>query len=231
MYAHLSDEEKIKFFNIDLPSAEPIQQHSQVDKKRVYCIRAPIINNVVKKHSIPDDTEHEHRSTITNVLKRVGGDKYSLNIYNISRSNIIFKFVGDELFFSQALQSARAVRDVGGSANFSGVPETDVRQSAESMIDINLHLLQNLVCDSGCWAFSIAFDASTSREDVYLDVRICAVFRDVCCFPRWSVKYEFSCDFPARFAHIIVNFRSRKSSFGSGAWNLLDRYARFCRTR
>lgn len=46
------------------------------------------------------------------------------------------------------------------------------------MIATTLHLLQNPVCDSRCGAFSIAFDATSHRENADLHARIRAVIRN-----------------------------------------------------
>lgn len=84
------------------------------------------------------------------MLERVSKDKYFLTIYDIFKFNNIAKLVGNGQYFQQALESVRKVRDVVGKANYSGVTETIVRQSAQSMIAIDLHHLQDNVRDHRC---------------------------------------------------------------------------------
>lgn len=144
----------------------------------MYCIYAPIIGNAVKKHLASDDTKHGYRNSITQLPQLVIRNKYNLTISNILRFDIIVKLNDNGQSFQQAFQSVRAERDLGERANYSGVTETTVRQNAQAMIAINLRLLQNLICDSRCWIFSIAFDATSNREVAYLDVRTRFVFCD-----------------------------------------------------
>lgn len=130
----------------------------------------------MEKQFVTDVTKHGYRNCIRYLLERVSGNKYNLTISIIPRFDIIVQFVGNGQYFQQAFQFVLASRDLEESANYSGVTETIVHQNAKAMIVIDLHLLQNLICDLRCWAFSIVFDATFNREDAYLDIRICSVF-------------------------------------------------------
>lgn len=177
-YVNLPDEEKVNFFNVHVPFAETIPAHFQVDNKRVYLINASIIEKVLKAHFISDETEYGYRNSVINLLEPVAGNMFNLTIANLARFEIIVRFVGNGQSFYQAVQSVRAVRDVGNNPNLVGVTETTVRQSAQATIAINLQHMRRIICDARCWAFSIAFDAATNREDSYLDIRLRVCERD-----------------------------------------------------
>lgn len=177
-YDHLSDEEKTKFFDVEVPFGWKMSSSFEVDKKRVYCFHSLLIDNVVKKHFKPDDTEYWYRNFIKNMLQRVSEEMYNFTIPSSSRIHIIVRFFRNGKSFLQALQSVCAVRDVGGRANFSEVTESTVRQSAQAIIAVSFHGFQNLVCDSRCCAFSIVFDAASSQKEPYWDVIFRAVFQN-----------------------------------------------------
>lgn len=107
---HLLDEEKARGFNMDVPFAEIVSSHSEVDRKRVYCSRALIVDNVVRKHIIPDETNNGYRNYITHSLKPVHADKYNFTMSNISRPNIIVKFLCNGNSFHQALRFVLVLR-------------------------------------------------------------------------------------------------------------------------
>lgn len=102
-YDYFTDDEKTKFSGIDVPFADAISSHRKVGGKRANYILAPIIDNDVKKHFVPDDTKHGYCKFITQLLERVSGDKHNFTISNISIFGIIVKFFVNGLSFQQAL--------------------------------------------------------------------------------------------------------------------------------
>lgn len=171
-YNALPDVDKQKYFDVSLPFAETIPSHFACNDKFQVRIAATIIDDVIVKHFMQDSTEHGYRNSFLKLLNRDENDEYVLTISNKMQFDMTVRFVGKGLSFRQAQESVRVAREVGHNPNLNGVTEHVVRQYVQATIAVNLQNIRQMLLDSQVWAYSIAFDAGTNREDSYLDVRL-----------------------------------------------------------
>lgn len=171
-YKSLSDREKLSFFDVQTPHAETIPAHFEQVEKFVCRIAASIIDDAIVKLFVSDDSQHGYRNSVLQLLDRDEHDEYKLTINNMMQFDMVVQFVSKGLSFRQTQESIRVAQDVGGNPNLNGVTEHVVRRYVQASIAVNLQHIRKLVLDSRTWAYSIAFDTATNRENAYLDVRM-----------------------------------------------------------
>lgn len=170
-YQQLSDDESHAFFKVEVPFAETIPAFFSMADERMYVIDATVIDSIIYtffagKHS------QGIRHSVQKILSIQHNDTYKLMITNVEKFQMCVSFVSSGQSFRQAVHSARTVMEVGHNANMNGVTEHTVRQYVQATICINLQRIRHIILDKRCWAFSIAFDTATNRNETYIEVRI-----------------------------------------------------------
>lgn len=174
-YQALSLEEKMTFFDREVPYINTIVSHFGITDQREYAVHAPIVDDVIYKFlscAEPADANTDSQTQVlSTLLVRDNDDVVTLRIANGCHFEMVVGNVSIGMSFRQVARSVQVARNVNQLSHLSGLWEGKVRLYVQAVTAINLQQIRNLMNDKRCWAYSIAMDSATNRGDSFVDVR------------------------------------------------------------
>lgn len=92
-YKDFSDEEKVKFFDLDTVFAETFPSFFESADKMEVTIDAEGIEDVIKRLFCDDDTKYGPRNSVTQLLRRLNPTSYQLVVNNLMKFQHVTRFV------------------------------------------------------------------------------------------------------------------------------------------
>jgi hypothetical protein len=106
-------------------------------------------------------------------------EMYTVDIPNITRFFLAIDYVGCGMSFRQIAAAIRHAKDRLKMQKLGGINDHNVGQYVRALVATNLNKIANLLLHPSVWAFSIAGDGSTHRNNSFFDMRICICVNDI----------------------------------------------------
>ena len=169
-YCDRSGERRDDFFTVLVPYSETIVSHfGQLTDRIVAEVNAPVVDIILKGMLLSDGCETVPLSGMVQYgLKK---NNYRLELKEGKLFKIILDQIALGLNFRAVSRSLSQLRQSCALSFLNNISELKVCKYVQAITAVVLQRLSELLSHKRCWAFSIAFDGATNRNEAYLDVR------------------------------------------------------------